>query len=84
MRNFRKWFTLLFVLSIFLTVAHELSHDHLHDESCEICLLSHAPALLDVPLVVTIDPVYASFPAPDLSRPLSTSCVYRSRSPPLS
>ncbi|MBN2870712.1 MAG: hypothetical protein JXK04_07135 [Campylobacterales bacterium] len=85
MRRFRKWFALLFVLSIFVTVAHELSHDHLHDETCEICLLSHTPVPLDVPLsALSINPVYDVFPIPDFCHSLGASQSCRSRSPPFS
>ncbi|MDD3770604.1 hypothetical protein E0765_05490 [Sulfuricurvum sp. IAE1] len=84
MRGLRKWFALLFILSLFATVAHELDHDHHHDETCEVCLLAHAPALLDDPVVAAVvESVYDIFSDPATSYFHTSSLNCRNRSPPL-
>lgn len=85
MRRFRRFFALLFILSLFVGVVHELSHAHHHGDVCEVCVLAHAPALLsDTPALVSLDQSYEPFAAPQTSRPIASTIVDRSRSPPLS
>lgn len=84
MRRLRHLFAWLFILSVVMGVVHELSPDHQHGESCEVCILAHAPALThDATPIVLIEHCFepfASSPVPHLS-PL---CVLnRSRSPPV-
>ena len=84
MRRFRRLFALLFILSLFVGVAHQLTHNHHHGEACEICVLSHAPALFDNTLTVTpIDHYYEKFAFTDASHPVVSSILTRNRSPPL-
>lgn len=83
MHSFRRFFALLFILSIFVTAAHELSHDK-HDESCEICLLAHAPVLPGHSnIAVVIESCYEPFALSPLSVPLQSCVSFRNRSPPL-
>jgi len=84
MRQFRRLFALLFILSLFVGVVHQLNHDHPNGESCEICVLSHAPALLgDAVTVAPIDHYYEKFSFTDGSHPVAASILTRNRSPPL-
>ena len=85
MRRFRRLFALLFILSLFVGVAHQLSHNHLHGEPCEVCVLSHAPTLLgNAVTVIPIDHYYEKFSFTDTSYPVASSILTRNRSPPLS
>lgn len=85
LRGLRKWFVLLFILSIFVGVAHELEHDHHHDETCEVCLLAHTPALLDTPAVaIALDNIYDRFSDPVSVCPSIAPLSCRNRSPPRS
>lgn len=84
MRRFRRLFALLFILSIFVGVAHELSHTHQHGDVCEVCVLAHAPALLDdAPALVSIDQSYEPFASLRIVQPVAPAIYNRSRSPPL-
>jgi hypothetical protein len=84
MRRFRRLFALLFILSLFVTAAHQLNHDHLHGEPCEVCVFAHAPALLGDTLAVTpIDHYYEKFSFTNISYPVASSILIRNRSPPL-
>lgn len=84
MRRFRRFFALLFILSLFVGVAHEVSHVHHHGDVCEVCVLAHSPALLsDTPALALVDLSYEPFRVPPVSRPLTLSILNRSRSPPL-
>lgn len=85
MRSLKRFLALLYFLSIFVGVAHELSHSHHIGEHCSVCVLSHTPAvpaqaqaitLVDVPHD-TFEKIYTTH-----AKPL---CVLsKSRSPPLS
>lgn len=84
MRRFRRLFALLFILSVFVGVAHELSHTHHHGDVCEVCVLAHAPALLgDTPPLALIDRSYEPFASLRIVQPTAPAILYRSRSPPL-
>jgi hypothetical protein len=85
MKYFKQFFTFLFIVSIFVGVVHELFPDHHHDDTCEICLVAHTPALLNdavaLPSITTyFEPFYATFSP--ISYKLDISL--KSRSPPLS
>lgn len=85
MRRFRRFFALLFILSLFAGVVHELSHAHHHGDVCEVCLLAHTPALVsDAPALVSLEQSYEPFASPKVSRPIASAIIDRSRSPPLS
>ncbi|MEA1891419.1 MAG: hypothetical protein U9N33_01760 [Campylobacterota bacterium] len=81
---FRKIFVIVFILSIFVGTFHELEHHHHSpDDICEVCVVAHAPAVLnDSVVIVTIhrylEPFYASFIF--ISDGVKVSL--RSRSPP--
>ncbi|MDP3586566.1 MAG: hypothetical protein Q8R58_00785 [Sulfuricurvum sp.] len=84
MQRFRRLFTLLFILSLFVGAIHESSHAHQHGDTCEVCVLSHAPALLgDASIVIPIDHYYENFSFMDTSYPVVSSILTRNRSPPL-
>lgn len=84
MSRFRRLFALLFVLSVFVTVVHELGHHHGGGEECEVCLLAHSPALIDhsEPLI-EIGHLFDPYPSPPLSLGSSPFFAERSRSPPV-
>jgi hypothetical protein len=85
MQRFRRFFALLFILSLFVGVVHELSHAHHHGDVCEVCVLAHTPALLsDTPALVSLEQSYEPFASPQTSRPIASVIANRSRSPPLS
>ena len=84
MKYFKHFFTFLFIASIFVGVAHELTPDHVHDDTCEVCLLAHAPALLNDTVVVSsvsyyFEPFYVSFSTISYE----INIFLKSRSPPL-
>ncbi len=84
MQKLRRLFALLFILSLFVGVVHELSHSHHNGEPCEVCVLSHAPALLEDAVTVTSpDHDYEKFTFNNVSYPVSLSIQTRNRSPPL-
>lgn len=85
MRRFRRVFALLFVLSVLVGVAHEMSHAHHSGDVCEVCLLAHSPALVeDTPAIALIDRYFEPFAAPHIAYPAALPVPGRSRSPPLS
>ena len=59
MKLFQKLFAFLFIISIFVGTIHQLEHNHIGDETCEICVLIHAPALLNN--VVILPSIYKYF-----------------------
>lgn len=84
MRRFRRYFALLFILSLFVGVAHEMSHAHHQGDVCEVCVLAHSPALLgDASPLALVVQTYEPFAAPAASQPFKLSIPGRSRSPPL-
>ncbi|MDP1784247.1 MAG: hypothetical protein Q8K81_02350 [Sulfuricurvum sp.] len=84
MQRFRRLFALLFILSLFSSVVHEASHAHHYGELCEVCVLSHAPALLgNTATVSLIDPYYEPFAVAHINLSPARSILNRSRSPPL-
>ncbi|MGD9970948.1 MAG: hypothetical protein AB7S65_10900 [Sulfuricurvum sp.] len=81
----RKWFAWLFILSIFVTAVHELGHDPLHEDSCEICLIAHAPALIDISLPVCfVKHEESSFPFAAYPPRFVSALSYPIRAPPFS
>ncbi len=85
MRCFKQLFTFLFILSIFVGVLHELDPNHVHDETCEICLISHAPALLsDAVVISSIHTYFEAFYASFVTTSYQAKISLKSRSPPLS
>ncbi|MCX6074491.1 MAG: hypothetical protein NTY39_09245 [Campylobacterales bacterium] len=84
MKRFRRLFALLFILSLFVGVVHQLSHAH-HDDSCEVCLLSHSSALANEPIVLsTVTSTFEPFACAPFTQPAPLAILTRSRSPPLS
>lgn len=84
MQKFRRLFVLLFILSIFVGVVHEASHNHYDGEMCEVCVLSHSPGLLnDASALVFIEPYHIPFVIPYIAYPTLHSIQTRSRSPPI-
>lgn len=84
MRRFRRLFALLFILSLFIGALHQASHDHHSGELCEVCVLSHGPALLnDTPALVLIEPCNTPFIVTDITLPTPHTLSARSRSPPI-
>jgi len=83
MRRLRRFFALLFILSLFVGAVHEGSHVHHNGDTCEVCVLSHAPGLLgETPTLVYIDQIYEPFTISHLTLPTAPSIPTRSRSPP--
>lgn len=84
MRRFRRLFALLFILSLFVGVLHQASHDHNSDEPCEVCVLSHSPAVLnDTPLIPSIEHNYTPIIICHVTPPIPHPLPARSRSPPI-
>jgi hypothetical protein len=84
MRPFRRLFALLFILSLFVGVVHQLSHTHHAGEVCEVCLLAHSPALVDEAVVLPpLFVAFESFDPPKGSHPTQYTLLTRNRSPPL-
>lgn len=84
MQKFRRFFVLLFILSLFVGVVHEAHHDHHDGTICEVCVLSHAPGLLNNhSVLVFIETFHLSFIIPYIAYPTLNSIQIRSRSPPI-
>lgn len=84
MRRFRRLFAFIFILSIFAGIAHELSHAHHEGDFCEVCVLAHAPALIDdAPILPLITQTFEPFSSPQLPHPIALVIQSRNRSPPL-
>lgn len=84
MRKIKRLLALIYFLSIFMGVAHEISHVHHLGDNCSVCIVSHTPAVgVDTPSLISIDRTYAEF----ISKPQSKIQPYfiqaRSRAPPL-
>ena len=85
MQRFRRLFALLFILSIFVGVVHEVNHDHHDGETCEICVLIHSPGLLgEIPTIVSIEQFHTTFIIAYIALPLAPFIPTCSRSPPIS
>jgi len=85
MRRFRRIFALLFILSLFVGVVHQLNHTHHNGDTCEVCLLSHSPALAHEPIVLsTITTTFEPFVDTPFTQSSPLAILMRSRSPPLS
>ncbi len=85
MKRFRRIFALLFILSLFVGVVHQLSHAHHNGDSCEVCLLAHSPALANEPIVLSIvTSTFEPFASAPFTQPSPLAILTRSRSPPLS
>lgn len=84
MKNFHKFFTLLFIISIFVGVLHELDSNHVHDETCEIYFLAHTPALLNDNIIIThINTDYEPFCTSFIKLSYQSKISLKSRSPPI-
>lgn len=84
MRAFRRLFTILFILSLFVGVVHQLNHTHHTGDVCEVCLLAHSPALIDEAIVLSsLYIAFESFAPPKVSRSAPYTLLTRNRSPPL-
>lgn len=84
MRQIKRFLALIYILSIFMGVAHEITHVHQLGDSCQVCTISHTPALAsDAPVLIQIDVPHESFDKlfANNSKPLSIAA--QSRSPPL-
>jgi len=83
-KRFKRVFAFLFILSLFVGVAHELSHTHHDGEICEICVFAHAPALFaDLPTPTSITHTTQRFDPFFVAHGVSPKISLRSRSPPL-
>jgi len=84
MRRLRHLFAIAFILSILAGVVHELTHDHNHGDTCEVCILAHAPGLVDeAPVLIPIDQSFEPFNSLRIAQPFAPNILHRSRSPPL-
>lgn len=85
MRAFRRLFAILFILSLFVGVVHQLNHNTHHTgDVCEVCLLAHSPALIDQTIVLSsLYIAFESFASPKVSRSAQYTLLTRNRSPPL-
>lgn len=84
MRQFRRLFALLFILSLFVGVIHEIKHVHHQGELCEVCVLSHTPVLLGETFALkSIDCTFEPFGFSSITNPSIQHITLRSRSPPL-
>ncbi|MFA6144862.1 MAG: hypothetical protein WCW84_06660 [Sulfurimonas sp.] len=85
MKRFRRLFALLFILSLFVGVVHQLSHAHHNGDSCEVCLLAHSPVLVNDSVVLSsVITTFEPFTSPQFTQPSPLAILTRSRSPPLS
>jgi hypothetical protein len=83
MQRFKRFFALLFILSVVVGVVHELNHTHQGDV-CEVCVLSHAPALLGETFALApIEYTFEPFEFFSIANPIAKSIILRSRSPPI-
>lgn len=84
MRRFRRLFVLLFILSLFAGAIHQANHIHHGGELCEVCVLSHSPALLnDSITLASIESIHTPFISPMVTAPKRYAHPTRSRSPPI-
>lgn len=84
MQQFRRLFALMFILSLFVGVIHEVTHSYSDSETCQICVLAHSPGLLgDLPVVVFIEQYYTPFLTASIMLPFTHYIPTRSRSPPI-
>ncbi len=85
MQRFRRLFALLFILSLFVGAIHETNHTHHIGELCDVCVLVHAPGLLnDTPVTVYIEHYYTPFLTASITLAFAHCIPTRSRSPPTS
>lgn len=73
-----------FVLSLALGTWHEVEHQHTWDETCEISLLAHVPAVLmaDPSIVLTPMCVLSLAEAPQILYIATLIKGYRAHAPP--
>jgi hypothetical protein len=84
MRKIKRLLALIYFLSIFMGVAHEISHVHHLDDNCSVCVLSHTPAVgVDAPSLISIDKTYAEFISLPQNKAQPCLIQARSRAPPL-
>ena len=84
MRKVKRFLALVYILSIFMGVAHEVSHVHHLGDNCSVCVLSHTPALaVDTPTPISIDKTYTEFISLPQSKANPALIQARSRAPPL-
>jgi hypothetical protein len=84
MRAFRRLFAVLFILSLFVGVVHEITHTHHTGEVCEVCLLAHSPALVEEAIVLSlVDALFDTFDSSKGAQPTQHILLTRNRSPPL-
>lgn len=85
MQRFRRFFALLFILSLFVGAVHELSHTHHQGDVCEVCILAHAPGLLgNTPTLTLNNKTYELFQYAPVSDPIAPNIILRNRAPPIS
>lgn len=85
MKRFKRIFAFLFIFSLFVGVAHELSHTHDNGELCEICVFAHTPALFaDLSEPTSITQATERFNPFFIAHGVSPKISLKSRSPPRS
>jgi len=84
MRRIRRLFALVFILSLFVGVVHEITHTHHAGEVCEVCLLVHSLALVEDAIVLSpVGLIFDTFDSPKGISPNQYTLLTRNRSPPL-
>lgn len=84
MRRFRRFFALLFILSLFVGVFHEIDHEHSKGDTCEVCLFAHSPLILsDTVELPKVDGAVIVFDARIPPLRFVSTIPAQSRSPPL-
>lgn len=84
MRQIKRFLALIYILSIFMGVAHEITHVHQLGDSCQVCTISHTPALAtDAPVLACIDAPQESFDRVYTNNIKPLTIPSQSRSPPL-
>lgn len=84
MRRFKRLFALLFILSLFVGVFHEIDHAHAAGDTCEVCLFAHSPLILsDTVEVSKVDSAAVVFDARITPLRFVSYIPTHSRSPPL-
>ena len=84
MRKIKRLLALIYFLSIFMGIAHEISHVHHLGEDCSVCVLSHTPAVaVDTPVSIAIEQSYIEFISLLQSKVKPCLIQARSRAPPI-
>ncbi len=84
MRTMKRLLAIVYILSIFMGIVHEVSHSHHLGENCNVCTLSHTPAVpVDAPSKTVVTQSFAEYIVQPQSEQKPLLLQARSRAPPL-